>query len=124
DKKTVRSSQGIHANKVCVQKMVRINPDANQLFTGAFSGLNMPQFAKLGTGICVAKHGYVSQRQQREGVTYVKLGIPVYAAADQIYRGMLFVNLAYSGVDSLGNHSVVKVVPSLWARAVDDGKNC
>ena len=124
DKKTVRSSQGIHANKVCVQKMVRINPDANQLFTGAFSGLNMPQFAKLGTGICVAKHGYVSQRQQREGVTYVKLGIPVYAAADQIYQGMLFVNLACSGADGLGDHSVVKVVPSLWARAVDDGKNC
>jgi len=124
DKQTVCTSQGIHANKVCVQKMVRINPDANQLFTGAFSGLNMPQFAKLGTGICVAKHGYVSQRQQREGVTYVKLGIPVYAAADQIYQGMLFVNLACSGADGLGDHSVVKVVPSLWARAVDDGKNC
>ncbi|MEH6999321.1 MAG: hypothetical protein V7542_13055 [Limnobacter sp.] len=124
NKHAVSLVHGLHTNQGHGQRMVRINPDANQLFTGAFSGLNMPQFAKLGTGISVAKCGYVVQRQQHGGAFYVRLAVPVYSAADHVYHGMLFVNLACSGPDSLEHHSIVKVLPSLWAHAVDDGKNC
>lgn len=121
--KAAHHALGSYITDVAMPDVVRINPGSNQLFSGAFSGLNDPEFTRLGINFCLAKNGYVTRKETRNGNLYVKVAVPVYSSMQKGYKGMLFVKLATVGQDLLGTQIAVKVEPLIWASAVTDGSN-
>ena len=100
---------GSQIRDVAMPETVYIRRYQDSPFKGAFEGLNEPQFAKLGLNISVSKRGFIAENTYEDGVNYAKVALPVYCALRKSYKGMLFVNLAHRGADTLSDYSSLEI---------------
>ncbi|PZO17975.1 MAG: hypothetical protein DCE87_02570, partial [Betaproteobacteria bacterium] len=84
-------------------------------------GLNEPLFGKLGFNISVSKRGFIAENTYEDGVNYAKVALPVYCALRKSYKGMLFVNLAHRGADTLSDYSSLEIDTRVLERAMKVG---
>lgn len=89
----------------------------NRPFTGALSGLNAPQFTASRGDICLAKQGFVNAHHYDGEVQHATVLVPVYSSSDKLYKGMIKVNLACRGKNTVQDCPVVQVDPKVWAKA-------
>ena len=100
---------GSQIRDVAMPETTYVRRNQGSPFKGVFEGLNEPQFAKLGSNISVSKRGFIAENTYEDGVNYAKVALPVYCALRKSYKGMLFVNLAQRGADTLSDYSSIEI---------------
>jgi hypothetical protein len=112
---------GSQVGDVAMPEVIRVDHERGRPFEGALSGLNEPNFRKIGTNFYLANRAIVVKKRFNQGVLHLDVMVPVYSPMQKCFKGMLQVKLACKSEDSIDDHRSLEVDLQMWASAVFDG---